>query len=492
MSKSKTSKSKAQPIKANLKIGIKKKVGVKKAAPKARQTAVKKSAKAATNQKVKKPIAAAKKAATTDKKPAAKATKKPTAKANKAPPKKVATKQALLNVAKKTSVRLLPKTSKSAIKLAVKTAAPAKKSTPATKPLPIPKLESGTSTPVQSDSVKVSSSLVVSSTGMPRIASLPSAPPPPPKASAKKPSSPQLVSEPIEPAKAPVISSERASTVKSGALFYDSHMHTPLCKHAWGEPEEYCAQALKSGLKGIIFTCHCPMPDGYWPSVRMSDSEFDTYVSIVQRAANAYKGKLDVGLGLESEYFPGYEKWIENLHKRASFDYILGAVHWQAKEYLNKYETGTIENFRRTYFEQLAQSAETGLYDCLAHPDLVKNYHPDSWCFAIIKNTVIAALDRIAKTGVAMELNTSGLNKSYSEMNPGNEMLKMMAERKIPIVLGSDAHKSVRVGEHFITALNNLVEAGFENVSYFKKRQRIDVKISDVISSIKRATDANS
>ncbi len=287
------------------------------------------------------------------------------------------------------------------------------------------------------------------------------------------------------------MSLEKAASVKSGALFYDSHMHTPLCKHAWGEPEEYCAQALKSGLKGVIFTCHCPMPDGYWPSVRMSESEFDTYVAVVQRAANAYRGKLDVGLGLESEFFPGYEKWIENLHKRAPFDYILGAVHWQAKEYLNKYETGTIENFRRTYFEQLAQSAETGLYDCLAHPDLVKNYHPDSWCFAIIKNSVVAALDRIAKTGVAMELNTSGLNKSYSEMNPGNEMLKMMAERKIPIVLGSDAHKPVRVGEHFITALNNLVEAGFENVSYFKKRQRIDVKISDVISSIKRATDAN-
>jgi len=497
VSKSKTFKSKAQPVKANPKIGIKKKVSVKKAAPKARQTAVKKVKKViSTYVKVKKSITPAKKAATTGKKPAAKKPAKaaiiPAAKANKAPAKKAAAKQAPVTVAKKTSAQLLPKTSKLAIKLAVKTAAPAKKSTSAAKPLPAPKPGASTSTPVQPDSVKASSSLVVSSTGMPRIASLPSAPPPPPKASAKKPSSPQLVSEPIEPAKAPVISSEKASTVKSGALFYDSHMHTPLCKHAWGEPEEYCAQALKSGLKGIIFTCHCPMPDGYWPSVRMSDSEFDTYISIVQRAANAYKGKLDVGLGLESEYFPGYEKWIENLHKRAPFDYILGAVHWQAKEYLNKYETGTIENFRRTYFEQLAQSAETGLYDCLAHPDLVKNYHPDSWCFAIIKNSVISALDRIAKTGVAMELNTSGLNKSYSEMNPGNEMLKMMAERKIPIVLGSDAHKSVRVGEHFITALNNLVEAGFENVSYFKKRQRIDVKISDVISSIKRATDANS
>jgi histidinol-phosphatase (PHP family) len=269
-------------------------------------------------------------------------------------------------------------------------------------------------------------------------------------------------------------------------------MHTPLCKHAWGEPEEYCAQGVKSGLKGIIFTCHCPMPDGFWQIVRMSESEFDLYVSLVQRAKAAYKNKLDVCLGIESEYFPGYEKYIEDLHKRADFDYCLGAVHWQAKEYLHRYEQGTIEGFRRTYFEHLAASAETGLYDCVAHPDLVKNYHPDSWCFAIIKNTVSTVLDRIAKTGVAMEMNTSGLNKSYSEMNPGNEMLRMMAERKIPIVLGSDSHRAPRVGEHFITALNNLSEAGFEEVSYFKKRQRIDLKISDVISSIRRAADANS
>lgn len=313
-----------------------------------------------------------------------------------------------------------------------------------------------------------------------------------PKTVVKAASAPEVVDNAIAAPVPPVMSDEVPVATKTGALFYDSHMHTPLCKHAVGDPEEYAAQGLKSGLKGIIFTCHCPMPDGFWPSVRMSDSEFDTYLAIVKRTADAYRGKLDVCLGLESEFFPGHEKWIERLHKRADFDYILGAVHWQSKDYLAKFETGTIENFRRTYFEHLAQSAETGLYDCLAHPDLVKNYHPDSWCFAIIKNTVTTVLDRIAKTGVAMELNTSGLNKSYSEMNPGNEMLRMMAERNIPIVVGSDAHKPVRVGEHLIPALNNLSEAGYEKVSYFKKRQRIDLKISDVLASLRKAIDANS
>ena len=446
--------------------------------------------------------------------------KKPLPKSSKPAPKKAVSKSA----PKKPAAKARPPVKKaSAVKtkkvVVAKKAAPAKKPAPVKKPapakVPAPAPKATAPAPVAKAVVaapakkaakapktpkvapapepKISTALVVSSTGMPRIASLPSAPPPAPKTTVKKTLSlPSLSSEPIAPAKAPVISNEKPAASKSGALFYDSHMHTPLCKHAWGEPEEYAAQAVKAGLKGIIFTCHCPMPDGFWPTVRMSESELDVYVALVQRTAAAYKGKLDVCLGLESEYFPGYEKWLETLHQRASFDYILGAVHWQAKEYLNKFETGTIENFRRSYFENLALSAETGLYDCLAHPDLVKNYHPDSWCFAIIKNTVTTVLDRIAKTGVAMELNTSGLNKSYSEMNPGNEMLRMMAERKIPIVIGSDAHKPVRVGEHFVTALNNLAEAGFEHISYFKKRQRIDLKISDVISSIKRAADANS
>ena len=44
-------------------------------------------------------------------------------------------------------------------------------------------------------------------------------------------------------------------------LLYESHCHTPLCKHAHGEPVEYAAEALARGLKGIIITCHCPLPE---------------------------------------------------------------------------------------------------------------------------------------------------------------------------------------------------------------------------------------
>lgn len=441
----------------------KKKTPSKKAAPskggaKAKSVA-KKPVKAASKPVAKKPKPQPKK------KIAAKPVKKPAAKATKPAPKPA-----------KKAPAPVKKAAPSAKKIATpakKAPAPVKKSPPpAPKPAakPLPKPVPAPLPTAKAPAPQAAPTPVVAETTAP-------APAPPPKP---------------DPVKSAAKSSAPApGPTKSGALFYDSHMHTPLCKHAWGEPEEYAQQAIKAGLKGIIFTCHAPMPNGFWPTVRMAESEFETYVALVQRAAAAYKGKLHVCLGIESEWFPGYEDYIRELHQRVEFDYVLGAVHWQAKEYLAKFESGTIENFRRIYFDHLAKSAESGLYDCLAHPDLVKNYHPDSWCFAIIKNSVAASLDRIAATGVAMELNTSGLNKSYSEMNPGNEMLRMMAERKIPIVVGSDAHRAQRVGEHFVTALNNLTEAGYEHVSYFQKRQRIDLKISDVLASLKKAADHN-
>ena len=38
-------------------------------------------------------------------------------------------------------------------------------------------------------------------------------------------------------------------------IYYDSHLHTPLCRHADGEPGEYAEYGYAAGLKGIIFTC---------------------------------------------------------------------------------------------------------------------------------------------------------------------------------------------------------------------------------------------
>jgi histidinol-phosphatase (PHP family) len=242
--------------------------------------------------------------------------------------------------------------------------------------------------------------------------------------------------------------------------------------------------AEQRGLKGIIITCHGPLPEGMGLEHRMGPEQFEEYVEIVAAAREAFAGRVDVRLGIESDFLPGYERWAERLHARAPLHHVLGSVHMQTTYYKERYFTPNTFAYQQTYFEHLARSAESGLFDTLSHPDLVKNEAPDEWHFSRIEPYIKRALDRIAKTGVAMELNTSGLNKALPEMNPGPRMLTLIRERGIPIVLGADAHRPNRVADRYVQALTMLDELGFDQVSFFLDRRRHEVAITEALESL--------
>jgi histidinol-phosphatase (PHP family) len=268
-------------------------------------------------------------------------------------------------------------------------------------------------------------------------------------------------------------------------LLYESHCHTPLCHHAVGAPEEYAASAEARGLRGVIFTCHCPLPDGISASVRMAPADYDRYAEMIAAARAAFAGRVDVRLGLESDFFPGVEPWLAKLHARHPLHHVLGSVHPQVPDYRARYFTGDWFAYQQTYFDHLARAAETRLYDTLAHPDLVKNESPADWDFARIRPHIERALDRIAATGVAMELNTSGRQKAIPEFNPGAPMLRLMRARGIPVVLGADAHRPGRVADGYADALRALQAAGYAEVSFFLDRRRQSVPIADALASLR-------
>jgi histidinol-phosphatase (PHP family) len=275
----------------------------------------------------------------------------------------------------------------------------------------------------------------------------------------------------------------------SATVLYESHSHTPLCKHAVGTPAEYAAVAESRGLKGIIITCHGPLPDGLGIDHRMAPEEFDRYVELVAATREEFAGRVDVRLGLESDYFPGIEAWAEKLHARAPLHHVLGSVHMQVGHYRSKYFNGDPFAYQQLYFQHLAESAETRLFDTLAHPDLVKNDSPRDWEFSRIEPDITRALDRIARTGVAMELNTSGLLKSVPEMNPGPRMLELIRERGIPVVLGADAHRPSRVADRYEEALRMLADLGFRTVNFFLGRRRQEVAIETALASLRPAPE---
>jgi histidinol-phosphatase (PHP family) len=267
-------------------------------------------------------------------------------------------------------------------------------------------------------------------------------------------------------------------------ILYESHCHTPLCNHAEGDPTEYAEAAERAGLKGIIFTCHCPLPDGISSTVRMRPAQYDIYHDLIARTRERFAGRVDVRAGLESDFYPGVEPWLEELHERYPLHHVLGSIHPQLLDYRREYFTGDVFAYQQLYFDHLAQAAETGLFDTLAHPDLIKNMPPAAWKFDRIEPFIAKSLDRIAATGVAMELNTSGANKAYPEMNPGPRMLVMMCERDIPVMIGADAHVPERVGDGYVTALQTLREAGYTHVHVTLERKRRAIEIDVALESL--------
>src|SRR5207248_8005481 len=107
----------------------------------------------------------------------------------------------------------------------------------------------------------------------------------------------------------------------------DYHMHTPLCRHATGEPSAYAAQALKVGLTEIGFSDHSPMRQDDFDNWRMRFDQLDEYVEKVRKARKDFP-QLTVRLALEVDYLPGQEDWIRDLAARHPWDYFIGSVHY--------------------------------------------------------------------------------------------------------------------------------------------------------------------
>lgn len=267
-------------------------------------------------------------------------------------------------------------------------------------------------------------------------------------------------------------------------LVYETHLHTPLCRHAVGEIGEYAAVAHQRRLRGIIVTCHNPMPGGYDPAVRMAESEFGEYLRLVEEARTQWTGRVDVRLGLECDFFPRHVEFVRRQIASAPFDYILGSVHPHTAEFVAEHWRGDALSLQRAYFDQLALAAESGLFDCLAHPDVIKSVTVDEWDLRRLLPDIRHALARIAAMGTAMELNTSGLDKPPGEMNPGRLILREMRKRGIPVVVGSDAHWPQRVADRFIQAYDLLEKAGYDRVSLFLGRKRQEIGIAEARASL--------
>jgi histidinol-phosphatase (PHP family) len=258
-------------------------------------------------------------------------------------------------------------------------------------------------------------------------------------------------------------------------------MHTPLCRHATGQPTELAAQAVQLGLKEIGFSDHNPMPRDDFDNWRMRAADLDLYVAAIEQARRDHPN-LIIKLALEVDYLPGQEEWIRELAARHPWDYFIGSVHYISDSWaidnpaeLTRWRDREPMEVWTAYFDRLTLAAESGLFDIIGHADLCKKFaiYPQQDCTPLFTRFLQAARRR----GVVIELNTAGLRKDCREIYPSLPILQLAGQFGVPITFGSDAHAPAEVGLNFAEAVQLARSAGYTHSCRFTQRKREEVRL---------------
>ncbi len=267
-------------------------------------------------------------------------------------------------------------------------------------------------------------------------------------------------------------------------MLTDYHLHlrpdepdTPPERYFTSENvERYLAAAREAGIEELGVSEHVYRftqaldlwRHPFWEEEARDD--LDAYCEFVR--------STPLRLGVECDFVPGAEDRTATLLEARDFDYVVGAVHFVGEQAVDHEgwdvweRSGDPDEVWRRYFEALTECVRTGLFDILAHPDLVKvwggarpmperdprfYYEP--------------AVEAIAESGIAVELSTAGLRKPVGELYPAVAFAEMCVEAGAPFALSSDAHLPEQVGFAYAEAVECLGDLGVGEICVFERRE---------------------
>jgi histidinol-phosphatase (PHP family) len=227
---------------------------------------------------------------------------------------------------------------------------------------------------------------------------------------------------------------------------FDYHLHTPFCRHASGSMQQYVEQALARGLREICFTPHIPLPG--FPrgpeGLRMKAQDAERYFREVERLRARYP-QLSILCGVEADFYDGFEGVVEEFLRSYPLDLVLLSVHfvrdWPGESWVFDLDIPgrPLAAIYRDYFEALKRGIRSGLYDAVAHLDLIRQ--PGQPVLASNSRDVEEVLELAARSGMSLEINTSGMRRSWRLPYPLPDILPLAAARGLPVITGSDAHE---------------------------------------------------
>ena len=233
----------------------------------------------------------------------------------------------------------------------------------------------------------------------------------------------------------------------------DSHTHPFQGTRDYDGMRKYAEAAVARGLRSIIFMEHTPLAPSFNFDNRhhLNFAEYDTYLECAERCRAEFAGVLDIGIGIEADYHPRNLEQVAKFERDYPLDYVGGSLHLHAGFWAE--ETAGLSGDAYFVFalDRTLELVESGLYSTLNHIDFFRWKH-DGYDPRRYEERFRDIFSAMVKHDVALELNTSGIRKSFASFLPCREVWQWSLEYPLRRTYGSDAHKPEFIGSDLAAA----------------------------------------
>ena len=263
-------------------------------------------------------------------------------------------------------------------------------------------------------------------------------------------------------------------------MYSDSHCHTSFSGDSDTPPRSQIEQALRLGMTALTFTDH--HDEDFPPGECSFLLDFPSYGRELSALREEYRGRIDLGIGVELGLQPHLGETCDRLAASLPFDFIIGSTH--VSRHLDPYEREAFmdgiseEDAYRIYFEEEWENLKKyDCYDIAGHLDYVVRYGPNRNRFYTWERYG-GILDEILKTliakGKGIECNTAGYAAGLGYAHPMPEVWRRYRELGGELLtIGSDAVTPERLGGHFREAGDFLKSIGFRYYAVYRNRKPV-------------------
>ena len=236
------------------------------------------------------------------------------------------------------------------------------------------------------------------------------------------------------------------------------HTHSSFCDGK-NTPEEMIEAAIAKGFSTLGFSSHVMLPD-VLENVTLTPENIDAYVREIQSLAEKYKSQIEVLCGIEADYIHGVTSPDFSRYSQWGFDYIIGSMHFLAVgndrlcidhtpeilvNDIKRLFNSSAKDFLKEYFAAEREMVANCDFNIIGHPDLPRKFNAklkifdesELWYLEELEKTA----DVIASSKKIVEINTGAISRGWmNNPYPSMDFIKMLKDRKVPLIISSDAH----------------------------------------------------